>query len=46
MTATAIVTMVVICALIWGGFATFLVYAIRREGRKRAAGDGENAERS
>ncbi|MCP4658946.1 MAG: methionine/alanine import family NSS transporter small subunit [bacterium] len=46
MTTTAIVTMVLICGLVWGGFATILVFAIRRERRKRVASDGENAEGS
>ena len=34
MTSLAIVTMVVICGLIWGGFAVLLVRAVRSEGRK------------
>ncbi|MEM9597752.1 MAG: MetS family NSS transporter small subunit [Acidobacteriota bacterium] len=39
MTGTAIATMVVICGLVWGGFATLLVRAMRREGQKQR-GDG------
>ncbi len=46
MTTTAIVTMILICGLIWGGFVTILVYAIRREGRKRMTSAEEDTERS
>ncbi len=35
MTATATTMMILICGLIWGGFATLLVRAFRHEGRKR-----------
>lgn len=35
MSTTAIVTMVVICGTVWGGFAALLTYAMRREGAKR-----------
>lgn len=34
MSAAALVFMFVVCGTIWGGFATLLVRAIRREGRK------------
>ena len=34
MSASAIVFMVFICGLIWGGFAFLLVRAARSEGRK------------
>lgn len=36
MTATATVMMILICGLVWGGFAALLTRAIRREGRKHA----------
>lgn len=42
MSASAIVMMLVICGLVWGGFIFFLVRAMRSEGRKKsssAAGD-------
>ena len=38
MTTTTILTMVVICGLVWGGFATLLVFALRSESAKRRAG--------
>ncbi|MEM7583926.1 MAG: MetS family NSS transporter small subunit [Acidobacteriota bacterium] len=38
MTSTAITMMVLICGLVWGGFATLLWRAIRQEGRKRDGG--------
>jgi hypothetical protein len=34
MTTTAIVTMIVICAVVWGGFAVLLLRAVRSEGHK------------
>jgi len=37
MSASAIVMMVVICGIIWGGFVFFLIRAIRSESKKRAA---------
>ena len=41
MSASAIVMMLVICGVIWGGFMFFLVRAMRSEGRKqKAAGSG------
>ncbi len=36
MSASALVVMIVICSLIWGGFATLLVRAVRRESGKAA----------
>ncbi len=36
MTATATWMMILICGLVWGGFAALLLRAARREGRKRA----------
>lgn len=42
MTATAIVTMVAVCGAVWGGLATLLLYAIRRE--KRRAQEPEEGE--
>ncbi len=41
MTATAIATMILICGLVWGGFVSLLIRAVRHEGRKGAgAPDG------
>ena len=40
MTTTAIALMVLICGLVWGGFVTLLLRAVRHEGRKRADTDG------
>ena len=34
MTTTAIATMILICGLVWGGFLTLLVLAIRSESRR------------
>jgi hypothetical protein len=39
MSDLAVVMMTAICLFVWGGFAAFLTYAIRSEGRKRGAGD-------
>ncbi len=39
MSTTAILMMVLICGLVWGGFATLLLRAARREGHKRAGRD-------
>lgn len=36
MTATAILTMVVVCGAVWGGLAALLLYAVRREKRREA----------
>jgi hypothetical protein len=33
MTTTAIVTMIVICSLVWGGLAALLVRAIRADAK-------------
>lgn len=41
MTATAITMMVLICGVVWGGFAALLLRAFRHEGRKRAAQAGD-----
>jgi len=38
MTSTGIITMIAILAFVWGGFATVLSTAIRKESGKR--GDG------
>ncbi len=40
MTSTAIAMMVLICGVVWGGFVTLLLRALRHEGRKRAEADG------
>ncbi len=40
MTTTAIVTMVLICGLVWGGFALLLVRAVRRESSKNPGAPG------
>lgn len=37
MSASAIVMMVVICGIIWGGFVFFLIRAIRSESKKQAS---------
>lgn len=37
MSASAVVMMVVVCGLVWGGFVTLLSRAIREEGRKSGA---------
>lgn len=34
MTDSAFITMAVVLSLVWGGFASLLVYAMRREARK------------
>lgn len=39
MNATAVVMMVLICGLVWGGFAVLLTRALGREGRKSRADD-------
>lgn len=36
MSTTAIVTMIVICGVVWGGFALLLTRAMRDESRKRS----------
>lgn len=41
MTTTAVTMMVLICGLVWGGFATLLARAARHEGRKRAGDSGD-----
>lgn len=38
MSTTAIVTMVVICGAVWGGFLSLLTFALRREGSKKSSG--------
>lgn len=40
MTATAILMMISICGLVWGGFVVLLARAMRHEGRKRVDGGG------
>lgn len=42
MSGAALVTMIVVCGLVWGGFAAFLVRALRRE---RGRGGGEAGDR-
>jgi LPS O-antigen subunit length determinant protein (WzzB/FepE family) len=37
MSVAAIVTMVLICGFVWGGFAALLTFAIRREREKLEA---------
>lgn len=37
MSALAIVTMVVICGVVWGGFLLLVATAVRKEGAKTAA---------
>ncbi len=36
MTTTAMLVMVLICGVVWGGFLTLLWRAFSREGKKRA----------
>ncbi len=43
MTTTAILTMVLICGLIWGGFATLLIRAVRSEGRKSSGSEDSSS---
>ena len=38
MTTTATVMMILICGLVWGGFALLLFRASKSEGRKRTGG--------
>ena len=38
MTSIAIATMVIICGIVWGGFATLAMLAIRSEKNKQSAG--------
>ena len=38
MTKVAILMMILICGLIWGGFATLVLRAVNREGKKRSGG--------
>lgn len=38
MTPLAIGTMIVICAVVWGGLATLVIVAVRSESRKRRGG--------
>lgn len=39
MSGSAIVMMVVICGIVWGGFGYFLSRAVHREGQKLASPD-------
>ncbi len=39
MNATAVVMMVLICGLVWGGFVFLLTRALQSEGRKSRADD-------
>ena len=45
MSASALIVMVAICSLIWGGFATLLVRAVRRESGKSAGAADEHPPR-
>ncbi|MGH7482219.1 MAG: MetS family NSS transporter small subunit [Longimicrobiales bacterium] len=38
MTSAALITFVLIAGFVWGGFATILTIAIRKEGRKTDVG--------
>ena len=40
MSSMAILMMVLICGLVWGGFFTLLIRAVRHEGRKRVDDGG------
>lgn len=37
MDSVAIVTMLVVCSLVWGGFVAFALRAVRAESRKRGS---------
>jgi heme/copper-type cytochrome/quinol oxidase subunit 2 len=37
MSASAIVMMVLICGVVWGGFVFFLARAMRSEGKKKSS---------
>lgn len=37
MTGSALVFLVVVCGIVWGGFLILLVRAVRSEGRKNAS---------
>ncbi len=41
MTSNAIIMMIVICGLVWGGFVAFLGLVRRFEKKKRSSGGGE-----
>lgn len=41
MTTTAIVTMVIICGVVWGGLATLIAFAVKSEGRKARSPESE-----
>lgn len=43
MTDSAFITMVVVLSLVWGGFSALLVYAMRRESRRRHEEDGSKS---
>ena len=40
MTTAAVVTMIVICGFVWGGFLGFLCRALYRESGKRSSSPG------
>lgn len=42
MTTTGLVTMAAVLLFVWGGFAVFVVTAIRRERQKTRARSGED----
>lgn len=44
MSTTAIVTMAVICSLVWGGFISLLIKALRHEGSKQADSQGAHSD--
>jgi hypothetical protein len=46
MSGTAIATMILICGVVWGGFALLLSRAVRHEGWKREAEEAPPRERS
>lgn len=37
MSASALIFMIVVCGLVWGGFSGLLIRALRREGRKSSS---------
>ncbi len=40
MSTTAVMIMIAICSFVWGGFAAFLIRAVRHEGAKRRSAAG------
>jgi hypothetical protein len=45
LSGAALVSMVIVCGVVWGGFVTLLARALRREGSKQRAAEGGDAGR-